>query len=73
MRRARVMERDGWLCHLCGEPIDRTQTAPEPHAPTLDHVIPIARGGGHTMTNIKAAHFICNSSKSDQLEWSPAA
>jgi 5-methylcytosine-specific restriction endonuclease McrA len=36
-------------------------------------VIPIARGGGHTMTNIKAAHFICNSTKSDRLMWSPAA
>ncbi|MFD6364360.1 HNH endonuclease [Streptomyces roseolus] len=61
------------MCHLCGEVIDREQTAPQPLAPTLDHVIPIARGGGHTMVNVRAAHFICNSSKSDRMEWSPAA
>lgn len=70
--RARVFQRDDWRCHLCGEDIDRSAVAPAPLAPTLDHVIPIARGGGHTMTNIKAAHFICNSTKSDRLQWSPA-
>lgn len=62
--RARVFERDGWCCYLCGGSLKREAEAPyDPLAPTLDHVIPLARGGSHTMANLKAAHFLCNSRK----------
>lgn len=73
VRRVRVFERDEWTCHLCGEPLSREASFPDPLYPTLDHVMPIAKGGSHTMANVKAAHFICNSSKSDQLLWPTAA
>ncbi|MGW1828810.1 HNH endonuclease [Streptomyces tubercidicus] len=66
--RAQVFARDGWKCHLCGKGIDREAVAPEPLAPTLDHVLPLARGGGHTMINLRPAHFVCNSRKSDRLD-----
>lgn len=71
--RARVFQRDDWCCHLCGEDIDRDVVAPAPLAPTLDHVVPIARGGAHTMINLRAAHFRCNSAKGSRLTWAPAA
>jgi 5-methylcytosine-specific restriction endonuclease McrA len=34
-------------------------------APTLDHVIPRARGGKDDDGNLRCAHRICNSLKSD--------
>jgi 5-methylcytosine-specific restriction endonuclease McrA len=34
---------------------------------TLDHIIPLAKGGDHTYENIKLAHMICNSYKSDKV------
>lgn len=60
-----VAERDEWRCQLCGEPVDRTANAPQPMAPTLDHIVPLSRGGSHTLENCQVAHFICNSRKSD--------
>lgn len=60
-----VAERDGWVCALCSKDVDPTLLVPHPHAATLDHVLPLARGGTHTMDNAQLAHFICNSVKRD--------
>ena len=67
-----VFKRDNWMCHLCGEPCDRDAQFPEHKAPTMDHVIPISKGGSHSMDNIKTACFICNSRKSDIVSESVA-
>lgn len=37
-------------------------------APTLDHVIPLAKGGEHSRANVRCAHFICNSRRGANLE-----
>lgn len=62
--RAKVLERDGWKCGICGEKIDRRAKAPHPRSKSLDHIIPLSEGGGHTWDNVQAAHFMCNSVKS---------
>jgi 5-methylcytosine-specific restriction endonuclease McrA len=72
--RLAIYERDNWICHICGDPVDRDAKVPELEAPVLDHVIPIARGGPHTEDNLKTAHFYCNSVKRDLVDgWSAAA
>jgi 5-methylcytosine-specific restriction endonuclease McrA len=58
---AHVYERDGWMCWICEAPLDRAAVVPAYEAPTLDHVVALALGGEHTMDNLRAAHFICNS------------
>lgn len=63
-----VFERDGWLCQLCGEEIDRDLVCPNPRAASLDHKIPISRGGRHTYDNVQCAHFGCNSRKGNRLQ-----
>ena len=60
-----IAERDHWTCQLCGGSVDREARVPDPQAPTLDHIIPLAKGGAHDETNVHLAHFICNSRKSD--------
>jgi predicted nucleic acid-binding Zn ribbon protein len=62
-----IYERDMWFCMLCGGKTDPTKIVPHPLAPTLDHAIPIAKGGCHTRRNVQTAHFLCNSLKSDKL------
>lgn len=62
-----IFERDEWSCKLCGEPLDMDAIAPDPRSPTIDHVIPLARGGTHEPANVQAAHFWCNSVKSDTV------
>lgn len=51
----------GDLCVYCGDPAD-----------TLDHVVPLTRGGEHSISNLVPACRPCNSSKHDKLlsEWS---
>ncbi|MFL6145619.1 MAG: HNH endonuclease [Labedaea sp.] len=62
---AEVAERDGFVCRLCWRPVNMVRVVPHPGAPTLDHKIPLARGGPDTESNIQLAHFLCNSTKSD--------
>lgn len=63
--RKKVLQRDRWLCGICGKPIDRDATAPEPLSASVDHVIALASGGSHTYENVQAAHFECNWKKGD--------
>ena len=61
--RREIYERDGWLCKLCGDPVDRT--GEDKHLrPSLDHIVPLARGGQHNRGNVQCAHWVCNSRKS---------
>jgi 5-methylcytosine-specific restriction endonuclease McrA len=63
--RSKVYERDHWHCQLCHKPVRRDKPVPHPLAPTLDHIVPLARGGEHSYANVQLAHFICNAVKSD--------
>lgn len=65
--RAKVFERDGWRCQICRRKVDRSKAVPHPKAPTLDHIIPLAKGGTHEPRNAQLACFACNCRKSDQL------
>jgi 5-methylcytosine-specific restriction endonuclease McrA len=63
-----IFERDKWICQLCGKKVDKSLTYPDSGYPTLDHVVPVARGGGHTRANSQLAHLGCNSAKRDRLK-----
>jgi 5-methylcytosine-specific restriction endonuclease McrA len=56
---ALVFKRDDNNCWLCGR---KTRgEVPALRAATLDHVIPLAKGGSHTYDNLRCACFECNS------------
>lgn len=59
--RAHVYERDRWTCWLCLKPILRDVQAPHPLSHSVDHVVPQSEGGEHTASNLRTAHFMCNS------------
>lgn len=70
-----VGERDGWVCGLCAEPVDPTLEAwvngtwvQELRSASIDHVLPISRGGEHTLGNVQIAHLGCNIAKNDRVE-----
>ncbi len=60
-------ERDGWVCQLCFEPVDPTLVWPDPRSQSLDHIVPISKGGAHVRENCQIAHLECNVAKSDSL------
>ena len=64
----KLFRRDRGVCYLCGGGCDWTDMV-EGNAgenyPSIDHVIPVAKGGTHTWDNIKLAHRKCNTAKRD--------
>lgn len=62
-----IFIRDGWRCWLCRQPVDPQAPPRSPWSASLDHVIPLSRGGKHVRTNLKCAHLRCNLSKGTKL------
>jgi len=65
VRFTEIAERDKGLCHMCGKRMGR-QVWPHPLSPSLDHVIPLSRGGVHDPTNVRLAHLGCNVAKGNR-------
>lgn len=54
--RLEIAERDGWICQLCGEPVEKGDLE-------IDHITPVAFGGTDSPTNLQASHRECNREK----------
>lgn len=62
----------GWTCWVCGGDVDRAGPLTGPWAPTVDHVLPRARGGTNDPTNLRLAHRRCNGARGSslpELDW----
>lgn len=62
-----IAERDGYRCYLCGDDVDMSLPRTSRFGATLDHVIPISKGGADSMDNLRLTHWICNVKKSDKI------
>ena len=61
-----VFERDGWVCGICCEPVDPDLAWPDPRSASLDHIVPLSKGGSHSPDNAQCAHLVCNVSKGNR-------
>lgn len=61
-----VFQRDGWWCHICGELTDWTVPRTHPRGATIDHVVPLTKGGLDELGNVATAHHQCNISKGNR-------
>lgn len=62
----RVLRRDHGICQICGGAVDvcdKVGNRIGGRYPTIDHIIPISKGGAHIWENVQLAHMICNSHK----------
>lgn len=55
--RSRVMARDHFRCRRCG-------CGPDVRILEVDHVTPVARGGGRAIANLQTLCWLCNAGKS---------
>lgn len=56
------------ICGICGRPVDFELKYPDPMSATVDHIIPIDRGGHPSaLENLQLAHLACNREKSNKL------
>ena len=66
----KLFTRDAGKCYLCGEQCDwsdRTENVTGMRYPSIEHVVPVSRGGLHSWENVRLAHFGCNIKKSNRL------
>lgn len=64
----KLVKRDGLRCALCGELCDwndKSYGSCGPRYPTIDHLVPMSKGGAHEWNNVQVAHHMCNSMKGD--------
>lgn len=68
-----LFERDNGICGICGKPCNWSDYTIQDGAivvgydyPSVDHIIPLNKGGSHTWDNVQLAHKYCNSYKSDR-------
>lgn len=68
----KLYRRDGGVCYLCGGQCDWTDIEERDGVliagdsyPSIDHVVPLAGEGKHEWKNVRLAHRICNTRKSD--------
>ena len=54
-------------CAVCNEPIDLNLIRTSKMGLTVDHWIPLSKGGSDDMSNLRPAHWICNRRKFDSL------
>jgi 5-methylcytosine-specific restriction endonuclease McrA len=67
VERDEVLARDDWRCYLCDIDTRRAESPFDPTSATVDHVIPLSKGGAHTLDNMRCCCLRCNSAKADSL------
>ncbi len=60
---AHIFERDGWICGICGQKINKRLKWPNPQSKSIDHIIALSKGGADAPINLQAAHLRCNKKK----------
>jgi len=70
----KLIQKEKNVCYLCGGQCDsndfnidsRGSFIVGKNYPSIEHVVPISKGGTHTWDNVKLAHHYCNSIKTDK-------
>ena len=74
----KLYKRDNGFCYLCGKVCDWNDKEVRANViicgnqyPSIDHIVPLSKGGLHSWNNVKLAHRICNSLKGDKYDFEP--
>lgn len=60
--RKQLINNNGAICSLCNKPIETMKDC------TIDHIIPVSKGGLTTIENCQLAHKNCNQRKGNKEE-----
>lgn len=70
-----ITKYDG-ICQICGQKVDKLDIKDghiRKRYPTVDHIIPLSKGGSHTWDNVQLAHMGCNAGKCDSTDYTVKA
>lgn len=62
-----IYENHNWICGICGKKINKNLKHPHLKSVSLDHIIPLSKGGHHISNNVQPAHLFCNISKFNRI------
>lgn len=70
----KLFKRDKGICCICGTECDWNDCYRSDDMfiayglyPSIDHIVPLAKGGNHTWNNVQLAHHYCNTLKRDKV------
>ncbi len=64
----RIVLAQGEVCAICGLPVNKHLRFPDPMSPSVDHIIPVSKGGHPSdLSNLQLTHLICNQVKGSKL------
>ena len=63
-----ILRRDGYCCQHCGRKTRPDWNIHHPLYPTVDHIVPLSRGGGDIPSNLQCLCRGCNMSKGGKLQ-----
>ena len=63
-----LYDRDRGRCGICGKKVDTRLVFPHPKSSTIDHIMPVSKGGEHRYSNVQLAHLTCNSRKGNRAD-----
>lgn len=61
--RVHVAAKTNFKCGICLGPVDMQLKHPNPKFASIDHIVPLAKGGTNEISNLQIAHLHCNLSK----------
>lgn len=64
---AALWDASAGLCGICREALDPNRKHPDPLSRSVDHIVPLSRGGTHEQSNLQWAHLVCNIRKGAKL------
>lgn len=66
----KVCEKYHGVCQICGRKVnwnDIKNGHVRRDYPSVDHIVPLSKGGTHTWDNVQLAHMACNAGKCDKV------
>lgn len=58
-----LLKKQNYLCAICGKVMETYYDR------SIDHILPLSKGGRHTINNIQITHRHCNVIKGDRAPW----
>jgi 5-methylcytosine-specific restriction endonuclease McrA len=66
-----VWERDGYICQICYNPVDKSLPWHDAWSAVTDHIIMLFEWGEHSYANVRLAHNKCNKARKKKRDETP--